>query len=95
MTHLKMSGDLYDDVKKVHEAVCYLQGMIDTLEKECMERDKGKVATKLFLHINDMKEGITQMVNKSEKTLRISDIDHYGPLSEYARPYLGYKSIKV
>jgi hypothetical protein len=66
--------------------------MVDTLERECVERDKGKVATNLYIHINDMKGEITKMVNKSEKILRISDIDHYGPLSEYARPYLGYKA---
>ena len=55
MIDIKMSGDLYDDVKKVHDAICYLQGMIDFLEKECMERDKGKTATELFIRINGMK----------------------------------------
>ena len=90
MTHLKMSGDLYDDVKKVREAVCYLQGMVDTLEKECMERDKGKTATELFIHINGMKMEITKMVNESERMLQRADIDQFGQLSKYVRPYLGF-----
>ena len=67
MMHLKMSGDLYDDVKKVHDAICHLQGMIDILEKECMERDKDQPATELFIRINDMKREIIKMVNESER----------------------------
>lgn len=90
MVHLKMSGDLYDDVKKVHEGVCYLQGMIDTLEKECMERDKGTPATELFIRINGMKMEITKMVNESERILQRADIEQFGPLSKYVRPYLGF-----
>lgn len=90
MIHLKMSGDLYDDVKKVHEAVCYLQGMIDTLEKECIERDKDTSATELFIRINSMKMEITKMVNESERIMQRADIDQFGSLSKYVRPYLGY-----
>lgn len=90
MIDIKMSGDLYDDVKKVHEAICYLQGMVDFLEKECMERDKGKTATELFIRINGMKMEITKMVNESERILRRADIDQFGTLSKYARPYLGF-----
>lgn len=90
MTSLKMSGDLYDDVKKVNEAVCYLQGMIDILEKECMERDKGKPATELFIRINGMKREVTKMVNESERMLQRADIDQFGSLSKYVRPYLGF-----
>ena len=90
MTHLKMSGDLYDDVKKVHEAVCYLQGMVDILEKECMLRDKDKPATELFIRINGMKMEITKMVNESERMLQRADIDQFGSLSKYVRPYLGF-----
>jgi len=90
MTSLKMSGDLYDDVKKVNEAICYLQGMIDILEKECMERDKGKPATELFIRINGMKREVTKMVNESERMLQRADIDQFGSLSKYVRPYLGF-----
>lgn len=90
MVSIKMSGDLYDDVKKVHEAICYLQGMVDTLEKECMERDKGQIATELFIQINGMKREIIKMVNESERILQRADIDQFGPLSKYIRPYLGY-----
>ena len=90
MTHLKMSGDLYDNVKTVHEAVCYLHAMVDTLEKECMLRDKGKPATELFIRINGMKMEITKMVNESERMLRRADIDQFGSLSKYVRPYLGF-----
>ena len=88
MTHLKMSGDLYDDVKKVHDAICYLQGMVDILEKECMERDKDQPATELFIRINGMKTEVTRMVNESERILRRTDLDQFGPLSKYVRPYL-------
>jgi len=90
MIDIKMSGDLYDDVKKVHDAICYLQGMIDFLEKECMERDKGKTATELFIHINDMKMEITKLVNDSERILQKADIEQFGTLSKYVRPYLGF-----
>lgn len=90
MTNLKMTGELYDDVKKVHEAICYLQGMIDILEKECMLRDKDKPATELFIRISGMKNVITKMVNESERMLQRADIDQYGSLSKYVRPYLGY-----
>ena len=90
MTHLKMSGDLYDDVKKVHEAVCYLHGMVDTLEKECMERDKDKPATELFIRINGIKTELSRMENESKRILRVADIDQFGSLSKYVRPYLGF-----
>lgn len=90
MTHLKMSGDLYDDVKKVHEGVCYLQGMIDTLEKECMERDKGTPATELFIRINSVKEAMTKITSEYEHILYRADIDQFGSLSKYVRPYLGF-----
>ena len=90
MTHLKMSGDFYDDVKQVGEAISYLHGMIDFLEKERMEMDKGKTATGIFIRINDMKRETEKMVSEAERLLRESDIEHYGPLSKYARPYLAY-----
>ena len=90
MTHLKMTGDFYDDVKKVSETIGYLHGMIDFLEKECMERDKGKPATELFIRIDGMKREMEKMVAESERLVSAADIEHYGPLSKYARPYLAY-----
>lgn len=90
MMNIKMTGDLYDDVKKVHEAICYLQGMVDILEKECMERDKSQIATELFIRINGVKREVTKMVNESERILQRADIDQFGPLSKYFRLYLGY-----
>lgn len=88
--NFKMTGDFYEDVGKVNEAIGYLHGMIDYLEKECMERDKGKPATELFIRINDMKRETEKMVAESERLVRAADIEHYGPLSKYARPYLAY-----
>ena len=85
-----MTGDFYEDVGKVNESIGYLKGMIDFLEKECMERDKGKTATELFIRINDMKRATEKMVAESERLVRAADIEHYGPLSKYARPYLAY-----
>lgn len=85
-----MTGNLYEDVVTVNEAVSYLHSMVDTLEKECMERDKGKVATELFIHINGLKRELDKMAAESERIMRTADIDHYGPLSKYVRDYLGY-----
>lgn len=90
MFHLKTTGDLYEDVVTVNEAVSYLHSMVDTLEKECMERDKEKTATELFIHINGLKRELDKMVAESERIMRMADIDHYGPLSKYVRNYLGY-----
>lgn len=90
MTHIKLTGDFYDDVKKVNEAIGYLHSMISYLEKECMERDKGKAATELFIRINDLKREAEKMLSESERMLRTADIDHFGSLSKYVRPYLGY-----
>lgn len=90
MMNLKMTGNLYDDVKKVHEGVCILHTMMEILEKECMQRDKGKVATELFIRINGMKSEMDKMVSESERMLRRADIDQFGPLSKYVRPYLGF-----
>ena len=88
MTHIKMTGDFYDDVKQVSEAIAYLYGMIDFLEKECIERDKGKPATELFIRINDLKRETWKMVAESDRLVRAADIQHYGPLSKYVRQYL-------
>ncbi len=88
MTHLKMTGEFYDDVKRVGDAISYLHSMIDFLEKERMVMDKGKTATSIFIRINDMKREAEKMVNEAERLLRESDIEHYGPLSSYVRPYL-------
>ena len=85
-----MTGDFYEEVGKVNEAINYLHGMIDFLEKECMERDKGKPATEQFIRINDLKRATEKMVAESERLVRAADIEHYGPLSKYARPYLAY-----
>ena len=90
MTHLKMTGDFFDDVKKVNEAIGYLHGMIDFLERECIERDKGKPATELFIRINDLKRETKKMMAESERLNRDADIQHFGPLSRYVRPYLAY-----
>lgn len=86
----KMTGDLYEDVKIVHEAICSLHSMVGTLEKECMTRDKGKVATELFIRINDIKREMKKVVSESERVMRRADIDKFGPLSKHIRPYLAY-----
>ena len=88
MTHFKMTGGFYDDVKKVAEAIGYLHGMIDYLEKERIELDKNKTATAVFIRINAMKQETEKMVNEVERLLRESDIEHYGTMSKYIRPYL-------
>ena len=90
MINLKMTGDFYEDVKKVHTAICFLQTMVEILEKECMQRDKGKVATRLFIRINGIKNEMDKMVCEGERMLKESDIDQFGPLSKYVRPYLGF-----
>lgn len=89
-----MTGVLYDDIKTVHEGVKYLCGMFDTLEKECMHRDKGKTATELFIRINDMKLTMEKMYHESERMLRRADLDQFGPLSKYVRPYSDFDSDK-
>ena len=85
-----MTGDLYEDVKIVHDAICNLHTMVGLLEKECMVRDEGKVATELFMRINDVKREIEKVVSESEKIIRRADIDKFSPLSKYVRPYLAY-----
>ena len=90
MKKRKMTGDLYEDVEIVHEAICELHSMVGILEKECMVRDKGKVATKLFIRINDLKREMKKVVSDSEMIMRRADIDKFGPLSKYIRPYLAY-----
>lgn len=89
MMSTKMTGNLYEDVKIVHEAICDLQSMVGILEKECMVRDEGKVATELFIRINKMKNEMDKLVSESERMLQKADIDRFGPLSKYIRPYLG------
>lgn len=86
----KMTGDLYDDVKIVHEAICSLHSMICYLEEECVVRDKGKVATDLFIHINDLKRELQKVISESERIKQQADIDRFGPLSKYIRPYLAF-----
>lgn len=90
MMHLKMSGILYDDVKIVNEAIACLYAMVNILEKECMIRDKDKPATELFIQINGLKNEISKMTHEMERILRRSDIDQFGPLSKYIRPYLDF-----
>ena len=85
-----MTCDLYEDVKIVHEAICGLQSMVDILEEECMARDKDKVATELFIRINSIKREMKKMVSESERIMRQADIDRFGPLSKYIRPYLAF-----
>lgn len=85
-----MTGNLYDDVIIVNDAICNLHSMVEILEKECMEHDKGKVATELFIRINDIKRELKKMVSEGEMMLRRADIDRYGELSKYVRPYLGF-----
>jgi len=88
MEDFKMTCNFYDDVKKVCEVVSHLHSMLDFLEKECIEKDKGKTATEIFIYINDMKNQADRMVGQSKQLMRASDIDQYGPLSKYVRPYL-------
>ena len=90
MEATKMTANLYEDVKIVHEAICDLQSMVGTLEKECMVRDEGKVATELFIRINGIKNEMDKLVSESERMLQRADIDQFGPLSKYVRPYLGF-----
>jgi hypothetical protein len=88
MEGLKLTYNFYDDVKTVSEAVSHLHSMLDFLEKECMEKDKGKTATEIFIYINDMKNEAGRMVEQSKRLMRASDIEQYGPLSKYVRSYL-------
>ncbi len=83
-----MTFNFYDDVKTVGEAVLRLHSMLDLLERECIEKDKGKTATEMFIYINDMKNEASRMVEQSKQLMRASDIEQYGPLSKYIRPYL-------
>ena len=85
-----MTGDIYEDVNIVHDAICDLHSMVGSLEKECIIRDKDKVATALFIHINDLKRKMEKVVSESERIVRQADIDKFGPLSKYIRPYLAY-----
>lgn len=86
----KMTGDIYEDVEIVCEAICELHSMVGSLEKECMIRDKGKTATELFIHIYNVKREMKKLVSESERIMRQADIDKFGPLSKYIRPYLAY-----
>jgi hypothetical protein len=88
MEGFKMTGNFYDDVKIVGEAVAQLHSMLDFLEKECIEKDKGKTATEIFIYVNNMKNEASRMVEQSKQLMRASDIEQYGPLSKYVRPYL-------
>ena len=88
MERLKMSGILYEDSKVVHDAILMLRGMVETLEQECIIRDEGKVASELFIRINGLKREIIKIENESEHIVRKADIDQFGPLSKYVRPYL-------
>ena len=90
MKAFKMTGELYEDVKIVNEAICDLHSMIETLEKECMVRDEGKIATELFIRINNVKREMNKIVSDYKHILRRADIDRFGPLSKYIRPYLGF-----
>lgn len=83
-----MSGILHEDAKVVHDAILILRGMVETLEQECMVRDEGEVATELFIRINSLKREIIKMENESKHIVRKADIDQFGPLSKYVRPYL-------
>lgn len=89
MTHLKMTGDFYDDVQKVNDAIGYLRSMVEYLEKERMELDNGKEATWLFICIYRLKKEVENMAAESERIVRKADIERFGPLSKYVRPYLG------
>lgn len=88
MEGFKMTCNFYDDVKTVGEVVLQLHSMLDFLEKECIEKDKGKTATEMFVYINGMKNEAGRMVEQSKQLVRASDIEQYGPLSKYVRPYL-------
>lgn len=84
-----MSGNFYDDVKTVREAALHLYGMLDFLEKECIEKDKGKTASDMFIYINGMKNEVSKVAEQSGQLVRTSDIEQYGSLSKYIREYLG------
>lgn len=88
MDDFKMTGNFYDDVKTVGEAVSQLYSILDLLEKECIEKDKGKTATEIFIYINNMKNTAGRMADQSKRLMRASDIEQYGPLSKYVRSYL-------
>lgn len=90
MTHLKMSGNFYDDVKTVSDEISYLIGMVDMLVAECMARDKDKPATELFIRINSVKEALKKISSEYDHILYKADIDQFGPLSKHVRPYLGF-----
>ena len=90
MKHLKMSGNLYDDVKLVNDEISYLRGMVDILEAECMVRDKDKPATELFIRINSVKEALKKISSEYDHILYRADLDQFGPLSKHVRPYLGF-----
>ena len=79
---------IYDDVKIVNDSIDHLYSMVDFLEKEVMERDKGKIATELFIRINRLKSEMSKISNESKIIIQRADIDNFGELSKYVRNYL-------
>ena len=59
----KMTCELYEEMKRVYEAISYLQAMVKTLEKECTIRDGKKPATELFIRINSLKREINKIAS--------------------------------
>lgn len=88
MSDFKLTGNIYDDVKIVNDAIDHLYSMVDFLEKEVIERDKGKIATELFIRINRLKSEMSKISNESKLIVQRADIDNFGTLSKYVRNYL-------
>ena len=88
MIDFKLTGNIYDDVKIVNDAIDHLYSMVDFLEKEVMERDKDKIATELFIRINRLKTEMSKISNESKLIVKRADIDNFGALSKYVKNYL-------
>ena len=88
MSDFKLTGNIYDDVKIVNDAIDHLYSMVDFLEKKVMERDKDKIATELFIRINRLKTEMSKISNESKLIVKRADIDNFGALSKYVKNYL-------
>ena len=88
MSDFKLTGNIYDDVKIVNDAIDHLYSMVDFLEKEVMERDECKIATELFIRINRLKSEMSKISNESKLIVKRADIDNFGALSKYVKNYL-------
>ena len=80
--HIKLAGDVHDDIDRVYNAVGYTEALVDGLMKEeIAQNNENRKRMGLFIELMDLQTLMKQAVSKVQRIRNEEQRLMYGPLA--------------